>query len=176
MNRRTFIKTAAAAATAPYVAKSAPGSQKIRMGFIGIGNRGSQLLQSFMRMPDAEVVALCDVYEPYLKRDHSAIDPNILEYCSLGGKEPWFIPSLDEKFEKPPRLYSDYRKLLEDREVDAVCIATPDHWHALQLVDAVRAGKDAYCEKPLTATVAEGRFMVNEAEKAGRVVAVGIQR
>ena len=176
MKRRTFIKAAAAAAAAPYVARAVGAGDKIRMGFIGIGNRGSQLLQSFMRMPDVDVVALCDVYEPYLRRDHSAIDPKILEYCSQGGKEPWFIPNLDEKFDKQPRLYHDYRKLLEDKDVDAVCIATPDHWHALQLVDSVRAGKDVYCEKPLTATVAEGRFMVNEAEKARRVVAVGIQR
>lgn len=174
MQRRDFIKGAAAAVAAPYIGRADGG--KVRMGFIGVGNRGSQLLQSFMRMPDVEVAALCDVYEPYLRRDHAAIDPKILEFCSLDGKEPWFIPNLDEKFEKAPRLYRDYRKLLEDKDVDAVCIATPDHWHALQLVDSVRAGKDVFCEKPLSATVAEGRFMVTEAEKSGRVVAVGIQR
>ncbi len=142
----------------------------IRMGFIGVGNRGSQLLHSFMSQKDCEVVALCDVYEPMLSRDRTSVEPEFQE--SLGG---WF-PELGEKFEKQPRLYSDYRKLLECKDIDAVCIATPDHWHALQTIDALHTGKDVYCEKPLTQTIVEGRKML-EAEAAGsQVVTVGLPR
>ena len=68
---------------------------------------------------------------------------------------------MGEKFPNKPILYNDYRKLLADKSIDAVVIATPDHWHALQTIDAIRAGKDVYVEKPLTATIKEGRAMVN---------------
>ncbi len=73
-------------------------------------------------------------------------------------------------------LYNDYRKLLEDKTIDAVCIATPDHWHALQTIDAIKAGKDVYVEKPLTATIHEGRSMVNAQVASKRIVAVGLNR
>jgi predicted dehydrogenase len=89
---------------------------------------------------------------------------------------PGQIPVMGEKFPKPPVLYRDYRKLLENKDIDAVCIATPDHWHALQVINAVDAGKDVYVEKPLTATIVEGRKMVEAQVKSGRVVAVGLNR
>lgn len=145
-------------------------NDKIRMGFIGVGNRGSQLLKLFMDQPDIEVAALCDVYEPYLLRDRSKVDRRYLAVM------PGQIPVMGEKFPKPPVLYRDYRKLLESKEIDAVCIATPDHWHALQVIDAVDAGKDIYVEKPLTATIVEGRKMVEAQARSGRVVAVGLNR
>ena len=140
------------------------------MGFIGIGNRGSQLLNLFMQQPDIEVAALCDIYEPYLLRDRSKVDQRYLN------DRPGQVPKMEENFAKKPVRYNDYRKLLENKDIDAVCIATPDHWHAIMTIEAVRAGKDVYCEKPLTATIVEGRAMVNAQKETKRVVAVGLNR
>ncbi len=161
---------AAGVAVAPHLAGAIGANEKIRMGFVGVGNRGSQLLRLFMAQPDVEVAALCDVYEPYLLRDSSQVAQRYKD--ELGGR----VPELGERFSKPPKRHKDYRRLLEDKDVDAVCIATPDHWHALQTIDAVRAGKDVYVEKPLTATVVEGRRMVQAQQATGRVVAVGLNR
>jgi len=143
---------------------------KIRIGFIGVGNRGSQLLNLFMKEADCEIAALCDIYEPYLLRDRSKVDTRYLQ-DRLGQ-----VPKMDEKFTKRPVLYNDYRKLLADKNIDAVCIATPDHWHAIITIDAMKAGKDVYVEKPLTATVKEGRAMVNAQKASDCVVAVGLNR
>jgi predicted dehydrogenase len=145
-------------------------NDKIRMGFIGIGNRGSQLLNLFMQHPDCEIAALCDIYEPYTLRDRSKVDHRYLQ--TMGGQ----IPKMGEKFPAQPKIYNDYRKLLEDKDIDAVCIATPDHWHALQTVHAIQAGKDVYVEKPLTATIYEGRKMVNTQASSKQIVAVGLNR
>ncbi len=145
-------------------------NEKIRMGFIGVGNRGSQLLNLFMQQKEVEVAALCDIYEPYMNRDYSRVHPR---YHEIMGER---IPKMGEKFTSNPKTYSDYRKLLEDKTIDAVCIATPDHWHALQVIDAVNAGKDVYVEKPLTATIKEGRAMINAQKATNRVVAVGLNR
>jgi predicted dehydrogenase len=145
-------------------------NDRIRMGFIGIGNRGSQLLELFMANPDVEVAALCDVYEPYLHRDRSQVEPRWMEM--LAG----LVPQMGETFPKPPAMFKDYRKLLEQKDIDAVCIATPDHWHALQTIDACLAGKDIYVEKPLTATIFEGRRMIETAARTKRVVQVGLNR
>lgn len=145
-------------------------NDKIRMGFIGVGNRGSQLLRMFMNYEDVEVAALCDVYEPYTARDRSKVDPRYLS--SRSGQ----IPKMEENFPYPPKIYSDYRKLLENKDIDAVCIGTPDHWHALQTIHAIQAGKDVYVEKPLTATIHEGRAMVNAEAASNQVVAVGLNR
>jgi predicted dehydrogenase len=140
------------------------------MGFIGIGNRGSQLLELFMQNKDVEIAALCDIYDPYLQRDRSKVEPRWLAVM------PGQIPTMGEKFPFKPTLYSDYRKLLEDKNIDAVCIATPDHWHAVMMIDAVKAGKDVYVEKPLTQTIKEGRTMVNVWKASKQVVAVGLNR
>ena len=145
-------------------------NDKIRTGFIGIGNRGSQLLNLFMAQPDLEVAALCDIYEPYLLRDRSKVDPRYLK------DRQGNVPKMGEVFPVKPALYNDYRKLLENKNIDAVCIATPDHWHAIQTIDAMRAGKDVYVEKPLTATIHEGRAMVNVEKETRRVVSVGLNR
>jgi predicted dehydrogenase len=179
-SRREFIKAAAATSAGLAVglktfasANAGHGvgpNDKIRMGFIGIGNRGSQLLQHFMKQPDCEVAALCDIYEPYLLRDRSKVDPRYLKDRS--GQ----VPKMGEKFPNKPVVYNDYRKLLADKNVDAVCIATPDHWHAIQTIDSIKAGKDVYVEKPLTATILEGRTMVNTQKASNRIVAVGLNR
>jgi predicted dehydrogenase len=151
--------------------KRIPGAnEKVRTSFIGIGNRGSQLLNLFMTQPDMEVAALCDIYEPYLLRDRSKVDPRYLK------DRPGQVPKMGEKFSPKPVLYNDYRKLLEDKNIDAVCIATPDHWHAIMTIDALKAGKDVYVEKPLTTTIHEGRAMVNVQKATNRVVIVGLNR
>lgn len=145
-------------------------NDKIRMGFIGIGNRGSQLLNLFMQNSDCEIAALCDIYRPYTARDRNKVNSRYLETM------PGQIPQMGEKFTKPPKIYTDYRKLLDDKDIDAVCIATPDHWHALMTVHAIQAGKDVYVEKPLTQTIYEGRKMVETQAESKQVVAVGLNR
>ena len=145
-------------------------NDKIRIGFIGLGNRGSQLLALFMQNPDCEIAAFCDTYKPYMLRDRSKVDPLYLKDM------PGQIPTMGEKLPGTPVYYDDFRKLLADKSLHAVCIATPDHWHAIQTIDAIKAGKDVYCEKPLTATISEGRAMVNAQKKSDRVVAVGLNR
>ena len=172
-NRRHFMAgtlAAAGVAAVPGVARAVGANGKIRMGFIGVGNRGSQLLRLFMAQPDVEVAALCDVYEPFLSRDFSKVAQRYKD--ELGER----LPPLGETFPKPPKVFKDYRKLLEDKEIDAVCIATPDHWHALITIDAIKAGKDVYCEKPLTSTISEGRKMVQAQQASKQVVAVGLNR
>jgi predicted dehydrogenase len=153
MNRRTFTQGAAALgalAALPSLRAAGP-SDRVRLGFVGVGNRGDQLLDAFLAQPDAEVVALCDVYEPY----------RAAALKKVGGKA---------------QVYHDFRGLLDDKNVDAAVIATPDHWHALVFVAACRAGKDVYVEKPLSLTIAEGRKMVEVAEQTGRVTQVGLHR
>jgi predicted dehydrogenase len=151
--RREFTKTvlAAGAATALGQTRVRGANERIRLGCIGLGNRGDQVLDAFLVHQDCEVVALCDLYQPYL--DFAA--------KKAGGA---------------PRQFKDYRRLLELKEVDAVIIATPDHWHALQMIEACHAGKDVYVEKPLSLRVEEGRRMVEAAEHSQRVVQVGIHR
>ena len=177
--RRQFIKKTSVIASGlaftpemfnavPLKYKTGTRQDKIKVGFIGIGNRGSQLLHSFMGNPDVMVTALSDVYEPYLTRDFSKVHE---KYKAMGR-----VPSMGENFGKNVKTYPDYRNLLEDKQVDAVCIATPDHWHAIQAIQAIQAGKDVYVEKPLSITLKEGREMVNAQKGSGKVVTVGLNR
>ena len=126
-------------------------NDKLRMGYIGLGNRGDQVHDGFLEYADQETLAVCDLKESYM--DFAV-----------------------QKSRATPKKYTDYRRLLEDQNIDAVAIATPDHWHAIQFIDACRAGKDVYVEKPLSLTVAEGRRMVEVANETKRVTQVGIQR
>ena len=146
MNRRQAL-----ALTALSYSRILGANDRLRMGFIGLGNRGDQVHDGFLEFGDAVTTAICDLRDDYL--DLAA-----------------------RKSRATPARYKDYRKLLEDRNVDAVAIATPDHWHALMMIDACRAGKDVYVEKPLSLTVAEGRRMVQVAAETKRIVQVGIQR
>ena len=186
MNRREFLKVGGlAVAVTPNILR-AGSRERVRMGFIGVGNRGTQLLHIFMKNPRVEVTALADVYDAYLRRDEAAFDPKFFEW-GLKGRVPSFHAKdgslkpqeavLQERIKAGTcKLYKDYKALLADPNVDAVCIATPDHWHAIMTIDAIRAGKDVYCEKPLTATIAEGRAMVNAQRNSDQVVAVGLNR
>jgi predicted dehydrogenase len=150
--RRDFTKAGALGLATALSARRAYGAgERVRLGFVGVGNRGDQLLDAFLAHKDCAVVALCDLWQPYL--DFAA--------KKAGGS---------------PKTYRDYRKLLDDRDVDAVVIATPDHWHALQTIHACEAGKDVYVEKPLSLCVEEGRKMVESARKHKRVTQVGLHR
>ncbi|RIK73837.1 MAG: gfo/Idh/MocA family oxidoreductase [Planctomycetota bacterium] len=157
IHRRDFTKAgvAATALAASHATSSAsvraPGpNDKVRLGFIGVGNRGGQLLASFAKHADGDIAVLCDVYEPYRDRAKAA-----------------FAGAETEK---------DFRRVLERRDLDAVVIATPDHWHAIQTIAACRAGKDVYVEKPLSITIREGRRMVEVAREEKRIVQVGTHR
>ncbi len=179
VSRRAFLKqTAGAGAALAFSAVPSAASytrirganDRVRVGFIGVGNRGTQLLHAFMGFEDVQVVALCDVYEPYLQRDRSKVDPKMI--ASVGRR----VPEMGEQLGSDVARYRDFRKLLDRKDVDAVVIATPDHWHAVQTVAACEAGKDVYVEKPLSVTIVEGQKMVQAAKRYGRVVQVGLQR
>src|SRR3989449_7803895 len=153
LSRREFSKQTATAgiATALGRMRVLGANDRIRLGFIGLGNRGDQVLDGFLEHRDAEVVSICDLHQPYL--DFAA-----------------------KKIGTSPRQFKDYRRLLDLRDVDAAVICTPDHWHALQTIHACQAGKDVYVEKPLSLCVVEGRKMVEAAQKHDRIVQVGLQR
>jgi predicted dehydrogenase len=153
LSRRDFARRAALAcsATALSSKRVLGANERIRLGFIGLGNRGDQVLDAFLQHKDAEVVAVCDLYQPYLD----------FAVKKIGGS---------------PKMYSDYHKVLAHKDIDAVVISTPDHWHALQTIHACQADKDVYVEKPLSLTVEEGRKMIHFARKHKRVTQVGIMR
>jgi predicted dehydrogenase len=178
--RRRFLKDSTASTAAIALGLHVMGAtetraargpnEKIRVGFIGVGNRGTQLLDGFLQQDDVEVAALCDVYEPYLMRDYSKVDKKLL--TDLGGR----VPKMTEKLGDNVARYKDFRQLLDRKDIDAVVIATPDHWHAIMAIMACQAEKDVYVEKPLSITVVEGRKMVEAAKKYNRVVQVGLHR
>ena len=145
-------------------------NEKVRVGMIGVGNRGTQLLDACLKQKDVEIAALCDVYDPYLTRRYADVEQRVRD--AAGGR----IPRMGETFGPDVTRYKDFRRLLERRDIDAVVIATPDHWHAVQTIQACEAGKDVYVEKPLTVTILEGRKMVEAARKHKRIVQVGLHR
>jgi len=150
LTRRDFARNASLVTALSY-SRIVGANDRIRMGFIGVGNRGDQVHGAFLEYGDSQTVAVCDLRDDYL---------DFAVKRSRGN----------------PARYKEYRKLLEDKNVDAVVIATPDHWHALMFIDACEAGKDVYVEKPLSLTVFEGRKMVETAQRTKRVVQVGTQR
>ncbi|HEX8203059.1 MAG TPA: Gfo/Idh/MocA family oxidoreductase [Isosphaeraceae bacterium] len=174
-HRRDFTKAALATAALgamPAVARAGRvvgANERVRLGCIGVGNRGVQVLTAFGAHDDAEIVALCDVYEPYLHGQYDRIDPR---FGALGKR----VPTAQPDFGHPVDRVKDFRRLLDRRDLDAVIVATPDHWHAIQAIAACDAGKDVYVEKPLSITVREGRRIVNAARRNDRVVQVGTQR
>jgi predicted dehydrogenase len=149
MTRRGFNR--AVATTAAGYARILGANDRVRMGFIGLGNRGDQVHDAFLEHADSQTVAICDLNNDYLDLAH-------------------------RKSRGTTARHTDYRRVLDMRDVDAVAIATPDHWHALMFIDACKAGKDVYVEKPLSLTVFEGRRMVDWAARAKRVSQVGIHR
>jgi len=156
IHRRFFLQQSAAVAGAailagPALAKSTKGvNEKLNVAFIGAGGRAQELLRQFRVLPDVRLAAVCDVDEVHLNQT-------------------------GDKFKIKSR-YADLRKLLEDQDIDAVAIATCNHWHALAAILAMQAGKDVYVEKPLSHNHWEGQQVVNAARKLDRIVQLGTQQ
>src|ERR1035438_1410420 len=150
--RRDILSGAAAAfTTSLFTGRVRGANDRVAVGFIGLGAMGSGNLGYAMKVPEAEPVALCDVYQPHLERAEAA--------ARKGGFTP--------------KSVKDFREILADKSIDAVCISTPDHWHAYMEVEACKAGKDVYVEKPSCTYVDEGQKMVEAARKYKRVVQAG---
>jgi predicted dehydrogenase len=153
MERRRFLQRVGASAaltTSLFPGRVAGANERLRVGFIGLGRMGRGSLNVCLKIPEIEVAALCDVYQPNLE--------------------------LARKMAPEAKVYKDFRDLLAARDIDAVNISTPDHWHAYMTVEACKAGKDVYVEKPISVAVQEGRMMVEAARKYQRVVQVGTQQ
>ena len=150
LSRRAFLKTTALGFTALSASRVLGANERINVGLIGFGLIGRVHLAALKEQSDVRVTAVCDVHRGRVKAA-----------AEMAGTHP--------------APYGDFRKLLEDKNVDAVYIATPDHWHALMTMMACAAGKDVYVEKPLTLFVREGRWMLDVAKRHKRVVQVGTQ-
>jgi predicted dehydrogenase len=150
-NRRAFLQTSAtllgAAGAASSSAKAAP-SDRVNLGFIGMGIRGTHLLKTFQKLPGVNPAGVVDLYDGYLQNARELTDDKLWT-----GK--------------------DYRKLLERKDIDAVTIATPDHWHTRIVLDAISAGKDVYCEKPMTWSLEEGYRIMNAMKTSDRILQIG---
>lgn len=162
LSRRGFLRRAAGItagfAVPCFVPASAlgsgwkvPANSRIGLGFIGVGGMGSAHLQGFMGKRQVEILAVCDVDE----------EKRMAAQRTAGGS---------------CAAYNDYRELLDRKDIDAVVISTPDHWHALNSIHACQAGKDIYCEKPLTLTVEEAQVLVKTVRRYGRVFQTGSQQ
>src|SRR6058998_3565783 len=165
LSRREFLGTSAVAAGASLAAKTivplpydrgtppgaGPASDRVRFGMIGVGMQGSGLLSQSIRLPGIECAAACDLYDGRhtLAREIVRAD----------------LP-----------VTRRYQALLDDKTIDCIVAAVPDHWHKQVVVDAVSAGKDIYCEKPMSHSAADGVAMVDAAKKSGRIVQIGSQR
>jgi predicted dehydrogenase len=158
MLRRNFVKAGIAASSFPYIARTAlgaaPANDRITVAVVGVRGRGNGLLSGFREMPDVEVKTICDI-------DESVLAQRTEETEKATGKRPQAI--------------KDFRKSLDDPEVDAIVLGTPDHWHALPTIMACQAGKDVYVEKPDSHNILEGRTMVAAMKKYERIVQLGTQ-
>ena len=163
-NRREFLQTAGAAIAAPYVITSSalgnsevpPASDRIVMGGIGIGSQGSNDQGDFLKRADVQYIAVSDVRKSVREKCKARIDGHYKNAdCAT---------------------YNDFRELLARSDIDAVHIATPDHWHAIIMIEACRNGKDVYCQKPETRTLREGPLMIDAARRYSRVASGGSQR
>ena len=182
MNRRRFLKTSATVAASvvvlPQVVPSsvlgadAP-SDRITMGFIGVGNQGTGDMRGFLQDGRVQVVAVCDV-----NKESRGYWSN-----GLGGREParrivnqFYAKKTGQTDYKGCEAYEDFRDLLARSDIDAVETALPDHWHAIPVIAAAKAGKDIYGQKPLSLTVADGRAMANAVKRYGRIFQCGSQQ
>lgn len=167
-SRRHFVKAAAASVAVPFIlpsrvwsAETAP-SERLTLGFIGVGKMNSGHLNSFLGRKEVQVVAVCDV------------DTNRRENAKKTVEER-YGKDKDAGF-KGCEAYADFRKLLERKDIDAVVIATPDHWHAFIAIAALNAGKDVYCEKPLTHNIHEAITLIDSVRSNKRILQTGSQQ
>ncbi|MSR58346.1 MAG: Gfo/Idh/MocA family oxidoreductase [Planctomycetaceae bacterium] len=165
LNRREFLGSSAlnAAGVAAGIvgwggvsAASRSPSERVRVAVIGLRNQGKSLAAALAGLPDVEVAALCDV-----DRSQFAPAASAVESMQPG---------------QPPRFETDFRRLLDDSQIDAVIVATPDHWHAPLTILACQAGKDVYVEKPVSQSLSEGPLMLTAAREHGRIVQSGLQQ
>jgi predicted dehydrogenase len=153
MNRRSFVRRSSAGVIGALVGSRSVqprvmgANKQIRCGFIGVGNMGRGNLRDFLKCENVEAVAVCDVWQPYVERAVKMVSGKAVGY-------------------------SDFRRVLDQKDIDVVVIATPDHWHAYMMIQACSAGKDVYVEKPLAHNIVEGRKLVEAARQQNRVVQV----
>ena len=157
-SRRTFLAATAGFAGFPVLraAGQPPPSERVRLGFIGCGGRAKQIMPMFLSSPDVEIVAVSDVIEPRMDEARKLLER---------GSRP-----------QRPDAVIEHERILERKDVDAVVIATTQHWHGLPHIQACQAGKAVFVEKPLSHTVLEGRAMVNASRKNGVVTLMGTQQ
>ncbi|MGA2596239.1 MAG: Gfo/Idh/MocA family oxidoreductase, partial [Bryobacteraceae bacterium] len=153
MERRQFFLGAAAALAAGKHMFASP-NDTVRIGLVGCGGRGETHLKQWTTLPNVELVAISDIDESHMAK---------------------FVKTVESQGKKAPASYQDMRKILDDKSIDAVSIATPNHWHALQTIWACQAGKDVYVEKPCTYNIFEARQIVAAARKYDRIVQQGSQ-
>ena len=158
--RRKFLAKAAlgagiAAAPRPQAVAQDSANNRINLAIVGIHGRGQTHIEQFGKIPGVRIAYLCDIDERLF---------------------PESVAKIEGKHGYKPKTHHDLRKVLEDPQVDAITVATPDHWHALHTIWACQAGKDVYCEKPCSYTIVEGRRMVEAARKYDRLVQVGLNR
>ncbi|MGZ8920003.1 MAG: Gfo/Idh/MocA family protein [Limisphaerales bacterium] len=164
LTRRSFLQ-AAALGSAPFIlpgrlwSAETAANEKLNLGFIGTGKQGRDLMGGFLRREQVKVVAVCDVDKT--RRDDTK-----------RRAEEFYAKQTGSTY-KGCDTYNDFRELLARKDIDAVVIATPDHWHALIAIAAANAGKDIYCEKPLTQSIKEARALVNAVRKNQRVFQTG---
>ncbi len=154
MDRRDFLMSTAVLTASTAIRGLASPNDTVRMAVAGCGGRGSSHVSAWSSMPNVEIVALCDVDESHIAEK---------------------LKGLEAKGKTKPATYVDFRKMLEDKNIDAVSLATPNHWHTLQAIWACQAGKDVYVEKPCSHNVFESRQIVAAARKYDRIVQQGSQ-
>jgi predicted dehydrogenase len=154
MDRRDFLMSTAVMTAGAAVRGLAGPNDKVRVGVAGLGGRGGSHVAAWPKLPNVEIVALCDVDESHIAQ-------------KLKSLETLDLPK--------PKTYVDFRKMLEDKSIDAVSIASPNHWHTLQTIWACQAGKDVYVEKPCSHNVFESQQIVAAARKYNRIVQQGSQ-
>jgi predicted dehydrogenase len=148
LSRRNLLQSGVVLAASGIPGRSA--NNKVQVAFIGCGARAHELMRALMQVPDAEITGLADAYKGRIQR---ALD-------RTGGRA---------------KVYKNHEEVIADKSIDAVVVVTPDHWHRNMVIDAVSAGKDVYCEKPLTYRSSEGPEIIEAARKANRIVQVGSQ-
>jgi len=153
MDRRYFFMSAAAAATAGK-RLLASANDTVRIGIVGCGGRGGSHFKAWTTQPNVELVAISDVDQSHMND---------------------FVKRAEDAGKKAPAMHQDMRKMLEDKSIDAISIATPNHWHTLQTIWACQAGKDVYVEKPCTHNIFEAKQIVAAARKYDRIVQQGSQ-
>jgi predicted dehydrogenase len=153
MNRRDFIMTTAAVASTTS-SMLASANNTVRMAVVGCGGRGMSHVNAWTTLPNVELAALCDVDQSHLDK---------------------YVKAVTDKGKKKPDTYGDLRKLLEDKNIDAISIASPNHWHTLQAIWGMQAGKDVYVEKPCSHNIFEAQQIVHAARKYDKIVQMGSQ-